>query len=829
MNAPAMGMPNALPVLPQSIPDALKEVPQWVAWRYTRRDSKWTKPPVNIRTGGPADSTNPGTWGTFGEALSYAERNHLPGVGFNLTADRQIVATDIDHCRDATTGEIKPDALQIIDTMRSYTEVSPSGTGIRIMVGGGLPVDGKRRGPIEMYQSKRYVTLTGHHLPGTPDTIEANQPALDALYARLAASPTIEPGTGGGNRHNTPDSGSHPLEDGRVIELARSAGNGTKFRALYDHGDASAYDGDDSRADAALVGMLSFWTRDAAQITRLLWGSSLRRDKWARPDYLPRTIDTVLRRGGEQYSGALPLPSLVSSRLRQDAQPSGGAGETDGGGATLMGEIDGLPDIPITDRHLRDVVADAQAALSTANDPPSLFTYGGLPARTRRDETGALGPDQLSVDALRGELSKRANFLAYDRRRKSLKPAFPPVDMVRTVLAAAEHPLPRLAGFVGTPVMRPDGTLLDSPGYCRQTFLIYDPAPSLRIPAIAAAPSAREANFAAAYLADELMPDFPFVDDASRAHAIAKLILPFARELIDGPTPLHLVEAPECGSGKGLLDDVTALPAFGTGLSGITEPGDDDEWRKTLISALRGGSRYLRIDNLTLPLESGTLASALTAHVFEGRVLGGSQMARFRVRWVWSATANNPVLSSDIARRTVRIRIDPKEEQPWLRSGFRHTDLRGWAVSHRGELIAAALTMIRAWIVAGRPAGQNAALGSYEAWSAVMGGILHHAGIDGFLGGLRDAYTEVDREMDAWRGLVHRWHETYGTKPVEASTLFAQAAAVAEIDLGAGNERSQRINFGKLLGRQQGRVIAGFRIEKGTLKHGMQQWLLVAV
>ena len=489
----------------------------------------------------------------------------------------------------------------------------------------------------------------------------------------------------------------------------------------------------------------------------------------------------------------------------------------------------GLPDIPITDRHLRDVVSDAQAALSAANDPPSLFTLGGIPARTRRDEADLLCADQLSVDALRGELSKRANFLAYDRRRKSWKPAFPPVDMVRTVLAAAEHPLPRLAGFVGTPVMRPDGTLLDSPGYCRQTFLIYDPAPSLRIPAIAAAPSAREANFAAAYLADELMPDFPFVDDASRAHAIAKLILPFARELIDGPTPLHLVEAPECGSGKGLLDDVTALPAFGTGLSGITEPGDDDEWRKTLISALRGGSRYLRIDNLTLPLESGTLASALTAHVFEGRVLGGSQMARFRVRWVWSATANNPVLSSDIARRTVRIRIDPKEEKPWLRSGFRHTDLRGWAVSHRGELIAAALTMIRAWIVAGRPAGQNATLGSYESWSGVMGGILHHAGIDGFLGGLRDAYSEVDRELDAWRGLVHRWHETYGTKPVEASTLFAQAAAVAEIDLGAGNERSQRINFGKLLGRQQGRVIAGFRIEKGTLKHGMQQWLLVAV
>jgi putative DNA primase/helicase len=149
------------------------------------------------------------------------------------------------------------------------------------------------------------------------------------------------------------------------------------------------------------------------------------------------------------------------------------------------------------------------------------------------------------------------------------------------------------------------------------------------------------------------------------------------------------------------------------------------------------------------PLESGTLAAALTALVWEDRILGQSRMIRAPVRCVWLAAANNSILSRELIRQSVRIRIDPIVDRPWLREDFRHRNLREWVRTHRSSLVWAALTLVRAWLATGQPEPELRPLGSYEAWSRVMGGILQVAGVEGFLANLNEFYDPANTEAAA--------------------------------------------------------------------------------
>src|SRR5262249_35501456 len=146
-----------------------------------------------------------------------------------------------------------------------------------------------------------------------------------------------------------------------------------------------------------------------------------------------------------------------------------------------------------------------------------------------------------------------------------------------------------------------------------------------------------------------------------------------------------------------LLVDMLALPASGRPISTMTEGRDEDEWRKRITAKLRNTPAFVLIDNLKRRLDSAAVSSAITSPAWEDRILGQTLMQRRGVRWCWMATGNNPAVSSEISRRTIRIRVDAKRDRPWLRTGFRHPDLRGWANKNRGRLIWAALTLIRAW------------------------------------------------------------------------------------------------------------------------------------
>ncbi len=156
--------PAALEVIAENIPAVLKALLQWVCWKFLRDEDRWAKVPVNPATGRNAKSNNPSTWGSFEQAWAYYESHKgrgIDGLGFMFTKDDPFVGIDLDHCRDAATGEVQPWALEIVERMDSFTELSPSGEGLHILVRGELPGDGMNTKEIEMYDCKRYFTVTG--------------------------------------------------------------------------------------------------------------------------------------------------------------------------------------------------------------------------------------------------------------------------------------------------------------------------------------------------------------------------------------------------------------------------------------------------------------------------------------------------------------------------------------------------------------------------------------------------------------------------------------------------------------------------------------------
>lgn len=314
--------PAANPVDPARLPAAITAGTVFLTWEWElRRDKlgrdKWTKPPISARTGRKIDATDRGSGVPFADALAYAERHGKPGVGRMLFPEDGFVAIDVDHCRDPNTGRLSAEAARIARLLDSYTEASPSGTGVRILVRADLPPRGRRAGDIEMYNSARYVTLTGHRLDGFPSNVEDRQEALDALRKELfpvkAPTPAASP------------SPSLGLDDETILDRCRRT---PKFRRLHDDGDFGAYPSR-SEADLALCNFYAAHGATRDQADRLFRTSGLFRQKWDRRHhgdgrtYGEGTVDKA-------FDGTVvPFrPPVIASLCREPADGDDLANET---------------------------------------------------------------------------------------------------------------------------------------------------------------------------------------------------------------------------------------------------------------------------------------------------------------------------------------------------------------------------------------------------------------------------------------------------------------------------------------------------------------------
>jgi len=259
----------------EAIPRTLRDRPQWICWKQLAKKAKERKArklPIDPHSGRPASTTNARTWGTLEESCTHARSDDLSGIGFVFTAETGLVGIDLDHCRRPNTGVLATWAQDIIERLASYSEISPSGTGLHIIVKGMLPPGWRKKGHVEMYDRGRFFTVTGNRLASTPPTIEGRSEQLARLHAEIASH----------HRKARPKSqraAPTTLSDDQIVARARSAKNGDKFARLWS-GDTQGYPSP-SEADLALCDLLAFWIGpDPTRIDQLFRRSNLMREKW---------------------------------------------------------------------------------------------------------------------------------------------------------------------------------------------------------------------------------------------------------------------------------------------------------------------------------------------------------------------------------------------------------------------------------------------------------------------------------------------------------------------------------------------------------------------
>ncbi len=234
------------------------------------------------------------------------------------------------------------------------------------------------------------------------------------------------------------------------------------------------------------------------------------------------------------------------------------------------------------------------------------------------------------------------------------------------------------------------------------------------------------------------------------------------------------VDKPTPGTGGSLLADVVALVATGRPAGMASAPRDDEEVRKQITSALRAGSSVITIDNVAGELAAPSLARALTAEVWEDRLLGRSEQLKLPNRATWLASGNNLKLGGDIPRRSYWIRLDAKTAKPWERKGFRHPNLKEYVCQNRGPLVSAALTLGRAWFAEGCPEAEDAPkLGGFEGWVSVIGGVIANLDMRGFLGNLAELYERSGDDAGEWEGFLATWREDYYESPRTTKQIAA--------------------------------------------------------
>jgi hypothetical protein len=436
------------------------------------------------------------------------------------------------------------------------------------------------------------------------------------------------------------------------------------------------------------------------------------------------------------------------------------------------GRDDGLPRVLITNRPLRHKSADALDALLEANDPPQLFVRSGQLARIGKDEEDEPIVQEVGEARLRHHMSRAANFVRTGRDGEVVHVS-PPEDVVKDVLAHTAWPFPPLVGVSRVPFFRLDGTLATQAGYDSATKIFHAPAPGLSVD-VPENPARGDVRRALAVV-EECIGDFPYADEASAANTVALVLTPILRTVIPGPVPLAAVDKPTPGTGGSLLADVVALISTGRPAGMASAPRDDEEARKQITSALRAGSTVITIDNVSGELSAPSLARALTAEVWEDRLLGRSEQLKLPQRATWLASGNNLKLGGDIPRRSYWIRLDAKTEKPWERKGFRHPNLKEYACENRGKLVSALLTLGRAWFAEGCPEAEDAPpLGGFEGWVSTVGGVLANLEMRGFLQNLNELYERSGDDAGDWEQFLATWREEYRDSPKKTAEIASE-------------------------------------------------------
>jgi hypothetical protein len=488
------------------------------------------------------------------------------------------------------------------------------------------------------------------------------------------------------------------------------------------------------------------------------------------------------------------------------------------------------------------------AQIVDTTDPEAADKKGGPVLRT------------LPRATLREILTASAEWQRFDPRANDgaggWKAAIPTDAIVQGVESRGYWPTLRpILGIAQTPFLRRDGSVCESPGYdeatgfalvCREAF-----------PAVPEAPTQDDARRALASILD-LFCDFPFVDEPARHVPVAALLTMLAMPALGGAnTPAFLFEANTPGTGKGLALDVVCILA--TGREVAKSPwATDEEMAKVLGAAALEGASVLAFDNISpeIPFGGSAIELVLTCSgQYKPRILGRSEVPTLPWRAVVLGTGNNIVVRGDTRRRVLLCTQQTELENPHERDDFKYPHLRQEARARRGELVCAALTILRAHALAGRPAAGVRRVGSFEEWGAMVASAIAWAGGASVALAMPRADTSDDPVLSALRVLLEAWplfdpagvglrlgaladklypppKQRSRDEPAEESTDDGLGHVREALELLAPARSGGRVRFdvrklGMVLRAHRGRNLGGRAFKEGPVHHGSKTWVAV--
>jgi putative DNA primase/helicase len=504
-----------------------------------------------------------------------------------------------------------------------------------------------------------------------------------------------------------------------------------------------------------------------------------------------------------------------------------------------------LPTITVR-AGLRHEAADAGlAALHDARVPfyqrdQSIVRICMVAAKTAAGEV-TLTPGIATVtQAFLGRaLGRVIRWEKFDRHGKAVRidPPGPVVQQISEM--SGEWPFPVLAGVIGTPTMRPDGTLLLAEGYDESTGLVLLGAPP--IPSIPQEPTRQDAESALRVI-DALLDEFPFrdggkIESVDRAVALSELMTPVLRGAMV-TVPMHLVNAPQPGTGKSYLADLASGIATGERCAVVAFSPDSKETEKRLNGSALAGHPIIGLDNASGTIEGDLLCQMTERPLLQLRPLGTSKMVRVPNTYTVLANGNNAVVAADMVRRTIECRLDANMESP--ESRVFHDNPLARITRDRGVYIAACLTIARAYICTGKP-GRLAPLASYEAWSDLVRSPLVWLGRADPVASM-SSLRSLDPARQSRVATFKAWAEELGTGGAYlTSELISRAndqkpfgvflwPGIRAALLDVARDRRGEIDatrLGRWLGKTENNIAAGFKLISDRGDASRPRWLII--
>ena len=560
--------------------------------------------------------------------------------------------------------------------------------------------------------------------------------------------------------------------------------------------------------------------------------------------WLSTNLDTHLgdRAGEERLRRLSTLASRRTGKKPAKAKPkapSASAQKVEADLAELEANAleEGRPVIDVNDDRLV-VLNSLVDALRTGRDGEHIYSFGGQLSHIIQDpdrDSKAVIAEILDDRGLLNHLSRSAQMVSTTQRGVSA--AWPETKTLSALYGRHADFLP-LRGIAPSPLVRADHSIATVDGYDEASQMLLDLGDlEMEIPE---APTTDEVSDAVALLMDGWLGDFPFANDTDKANMLA-LILSYPLRELCTLVPLAVISAKSMGTGKSKLVSLVVRLFTGDDPEMDSLPSTEEETRKQITTLLQKALAFLVFDE-SPEIGGKSINRLLTALKWSDRLLGGNQRASLPNRAVKVATGNNVEVFGDTIRRYYPIELFFDGEDPHDRpeTDFRHSDIESWTDEHRSELLTAVFTLIRAWQVAGRPK-RATSFGSFERWEAVVGGVIEHAGVLGFLGNLSEHRKSADFEAGLWAAHCD-WLATkfptgqFTTSKVVAAMTDRKNHLVVvrmDVDLPPGidtspNDPSYAAKLGKMYHSRQDGWFGGFRITKAPEKAGGNQtkWLI---